>query len=188
MIRIFFAVTLMSALTLTAGCSSSNNDDTGGADADASGLPDQGDGNNLIDTLIADTDHRFTQLLSAIETASLGDVFGDVGNSFTLMAPTNAAFDAVPAADLEALLEDIPRLTRTLFYHALPTNTDVFTLTAAVGSELATVAGTGVAIETGMDAGGNATLRYGEANVTSTAGIVAENGIVHIVDKLLIAP
>ena len=184
MIKKIFAVTLVSATLLAMGCSS---DDDEPGDTTEAPEEDFGNGNNLLDAL-GGADGQFTQLLAAIESAQLGDTFGNVNNTFTMMAPTDAAFDAMDPDDLTALMANNAALSNTLLYHALQGSTDMSTLTAAVDTELTTAAGTPVVITAGVDDAGSPTLMYGTATVTSAAGLEAENGLIHVVDALLEAP
>ncbi len=120
----------------------------------------------------------FTTLLAAVEAAGLTDVLKGEG-PFTVLAPTDAAFDMVPAADLAALLADTEALTQVLTYHVIsgeaPAET-VATLTSAP-----TLAGLDVAISVESDG----TIRVNDATVTTT-DIRTTNGIIHVIDAVLL--
>ncbi len=79
-------------------------------------------------------------LVTALQAASLVDTFNDTTRSFTVFAPTNAAFSKIPTADLEALLADTTALTGVLTQHVLGAqvgSTDAF---AANGKTVTTLA------------------------------------------------
>ena len=79
-------------------------------------------------------------LVTALQAASLVDTFNDTTQSFTVFAPTNAAFSKIPTADLEALLADTTALTGVLTQHVLGAqvgSTDAF---AANGKTVTTLA------------------------------------------------
>lgn len=79
-------------------------------------------------------------LVTALQAASLVDTFNDTTQSFTVFAPTNAAFSKIPTADLEALLADTTALTGVLTQHVLGAqvgSTDAF---AANGKTMTTLA------------------------------------------------
>ncbi len=121
----------------------------------------------------------FTTLLTAVGAADLADTLNSDG-PFTLLAPTDAAFAAVPSEVLNALLADPAELARVLLYHVIsgevPAST-VVTLTKAT-----TVQGNSVTISV---EGGN--VRINNALVTVT-DIEAENGIIHVLDAVLLPP
>lgn len=79
-------------------------------------------------------------LVTALQAASLVDTFNDTTQSFTVFAPTNAAFSKIPTADLESLLADTTALTGVLTQHVLGAqvgSTDAF---AANGKTVTTLA------------------------------------------------
>ena len=110
----------------------------------------------------------FTNLLAAVEKAGLAGLLEGEG-PYTLFAPTDAAFKSLPEGALQELLEDESKLAALLKYHLVPgriTAADILvkqTLKAASGQELPT----------------------GDLGVVR-ADIRARNGIVHIVDKVLL--
>ena len=74
---------------------------------------------NLIETL--ENDGRFTTLLAALEIAGLKDTVA-TGGTFTLFAPTDAAFAALPPGTVESLVTNVPALQNILLYHAVEGN------------------------------------------------------------------
>ena len=119
---------------------------------------------------------QFTTLLAAVEAAGLVDVLSGEG-PFTVFAPTDAAFAAIPEDELAALLEDTETLTAILTYHVVSGKVmaaDVVTLSSAT-----TVQGSDVTI-TVTDAG----VQVDEANVVTT-DIEASNGVIHVIDAVI---
>ena len=74
-------------------------------------------GNDIVDIAVADG--RFTTLVTAVQAAGLVDTLKSEG-PFTVFAPTDDAFAALPAGTVEGLLNDIPALTDVLLYHVVP--------------------------------------------------------------------
>jgi transforming growth factor-beta-induced protein len=137
------------------------------------------DGKSIVD--IAVEDGRFTTLVAAVEAAGLVDTLSGEGE-FTVFAPTDDAFAALPEGTVESLLEDPEGALRDiLLYHvaegAVPAET-VVTLDSAT-----TVQGEPVAISV-MD--GNVRLND-SANVIIT-DIAASNGIIHVIDSVILPP
>jgi uncharacterized surface protein with fasciclin (FAS1) repeats len=133
---------------------------------------------------IAADDAQFSTLVAALERVNLVSVLAGEGN-FTVFAPTNAAFTAL-GVDLNTLSD--AALTEILLYHVLGgkvTSSDL--QTGQTYATTATQSGPGnaqlsVLIE--KAANGNVTVN-GAAKVT-TADVVATNGVIHIVDAVLL--
>jgi uncharacterized surface protein with fasciclin (FAS1) repeats len=129
---------------------------------------------DIVDTAVAAGD--FNTLVTAIKAAGLVDTLKGTG-PFTVFAPTDAAFAKLPAGTLEALLADKAKLTQILTYHVVAGKvmaSDVIKLTSAK-----TVEGQDVAISTKNG------VMVNNANVTST-DIVTSNGVIHVIDTVLI--
>ncbi len=143
---------------------------------------------DIIDNAVNSKDH--TTLVAAVKAAGLVETLKGPG-PFTVFAPTNAAFDALPAGTVDTLVkpENKSTLTSILTYHVVPGKLDAGALAAKIkqGGGSATVttvqgenltvkaAGKGVSV---TDAKGNV------ANVT-TANVYQSNGVIHVVDKVL---
>ena len=130
---------------------------------------------DIVDTAVAAGD--FTTLVAAVEAAGLVDTLKGEG-PFTVFAPTDAAFAALPEGTVEALLEDIPALTEILLYHVVAGRVpaaDVVGLTKAT-----TVQGSDVAVTVN-----GASVMLNTSNVTVT-DIETSNGIIHVIDAVLI--
>ncbi len=130
---------------------------------------------------IAIEDGRFTTLVAAVEAAGLAGTLSGEGE-FTVFAPTDDAFAALPDGTVEALLEDPEgALKNILLYHvvegAVPAEA-VVTLDSAT-----TIEGEPVAISV-MD---GAVKLNDSANVIIT-DIMASNGIIHVIDAVILPP
>ncbi|MEG3966665.1 fasciclin domain-containing protein [Microcoleus sp. T2B6] len=129
---------------------------------------------DIVDTAVSAG--SFTTLVAAVQAAGLVDTLKGAG-PFTVFAPTDEAFAKLPAGTVEALLKDIPKLTKILTYHVVSGKVmaaDVVNLTSAKtveGSELKIDASNGVKIN--------------DSTVT-TADVAADNGVIHIIDSVLL--
>lgn len=130
---------------------------------------------NLVE--VASSAGSFTTLIQAVQAAGLEQTLSGPG-PFTVFAPTDEAFAKLPAGTLEGLLADNAQLTKVLTYHVVSGKVmaaDVVTLTSAPtveGSELA------------VDASGGS-VKVDDALVTQT-DIEADNGVIHVIDTVLI--
>ncbi len=125
---------------------------------------------------IAATDGRFTTLVAALQAAELDGVLAGDG-PFTVFAPTDDAFAALPEGTVEALLNDIPALTDILLYHVVDGKVlaeDVVQLTSAT-----TLQGTDVEISLG----GGVFINGAEVILADVEG---SNGVIHVIDAVLI--
>ncbi|WP_341906912.1 fasciclin domain-containing protein [Polaromonas sp. YR568] len=144
---------------------------------------------DIIDNAVNSKDH--TTLVAAVKAAGLVDTLKGPG-PFTVFAPTNAAFGALPAGTVDTLLkpENKGALTGVLTYHVVAGKMDAAALTKAIAAgggkaTLKTVAGGNL---TAMAAGGGVTVtdeKGGSAKV-SIADVYQSNGVIHVVDKVLL--
>ncbi len=118
----------------------------------------------------------FTTLVAAVEAAGLVDTLKGEG-PFTVFAPTDEAFAALPEGTVEALLEDIPTLTAILTYHVVPGQ--VMSTDLSDGMMAETVQGQSVTI--GVD---DAVTVDGATVVQ--ADIEASNGVIHVIDAVIL--
>jgi uncharacterized surface protein with fasciclin (FAS1) repeats len=130
---------------------------------------------------VASANPEFSTLVTAIQAAGLVDTLKGAG-PFTVFAPTNAAFAALPAGALDDLLkpENKARLTAVLTYHVLPGKVIAADVTGAQVSP-ASVQGATLAVD------GRAGVSVNGANVV-TPDIQASNGVIHVIDKVLMPP
>ncbi len=121
----------------------------------------------------------FSTLLAAVEAAGLTSTLKSDG-PFTVFAPTDAAFAALPAGTLDALLADPAALASILTYHVVAgevTSDQVANLSSAT-----TVNGADIAISV---AGAN--VMVNDANVVAV-DVRATNGVIHVIDKVILPP
>jgi uncharacterized surface protein with fasciclin (FAS1) repeats len=126
---------------------------------------------------VAQGNPDFSTLVAAITAAGLGDALSGAG-PFTVFAPTNAAFEALPAGLLEKLLlpENKEILTKILTYHVVPSK--VMAADVAAG-DVNTLEGSAFAVTT---EGG---VKVNASNVTAT-DVPASNGVIHVIDAVLV--
>lgn len=134
---------------------------------------------DIVDTAVAAG--QFTTLAAALEAAGLVETLKGDG-PFTVFAPTDAAFAALPAGTVETLLEPENRdqLVAVLTYHVVPAEFPAAEVVKYQQAE--TVNGTLIDI----DASGAGVMVNG-ANVTAT-DIMATNGVIHVIDAVLLPP
>jgi len=128
---------------------------------------------DIVDTAVAAG--TFKTLATALTAAGLIDTLKGKG-PFTVFAPTDAAFAKIPKADLEALLKDKAKLTAVLTYHVVPGKVMAADVKAG---KVKTVQGSELTIST---TGG---VMVDKAKVTAT-DIVADNGVIHVIDTVVI--
>ena len=127
---------------------------------------------DVVDTAI--DAGKFKTLATALQAAGLVDTLKGPG-PFTVFAPTDEAFAKIPKAQLDALLADKAKLTAVLTYHVVP----------------------GTVMSKDVKAGKVKTVQGGELTVTTSGGvavdgakvtaadIVASNGVIHVIDSVL---
>lgn len=122
----------------------------------------------------------FETLLTAVEAAGLSDTLKGAG-PFTVFAPKDAAFAALPAGTVEELLkpENREKLTGILTYHVVPAK--VMSADLSEGLKAKTVQGAEVTVT--LEGG----AKVDDARVT-TADVVASNGVIHVIDKVIMPP
>ncbi|MEH1941681.1 MAG: fasciclin domain-containing protein [Nostoc sp.] len=129
---------------------------------------------NIIDT--ATNNGSFKTLVAAIQAAGLVDTLKGEG-PFTVFAPTDEAFNKLPAGTVDALLQDIPKLKKILTYHVVSGKVlaaDVVKLKTAK-----TVEGSDVKIDASNG------VKINDATVAA-ADVAADNGVIHVIDTVLI--
>ena len=131
----------------------------------------------VVDIIVGSADHN--TLEAAVIEADLAGALSGPG-PFTVFAPTDAAFDALPAGTLDALLADPSgALTDVLYYHVVPANAPSSSLSD--GQMVTTLLGQDVTVTI------NGGVMINNAMVT-VADITASNGVVHVIDAVLIPP
>ena len=132
----------------------------------------QGD---MVDTLKASG--KFTVLVRVLDDTKLTKLIKDNKN-LTLFAPTDQAFAALPAGELQRLEENPQELQKLLSYHLINAPVDSARLKGTKGA-IATVAGPQIPLD-----GSGTVFMAGNATVTQ-ADVRATNGLIHVVDKVL---
>lgn len=134
---------------------------------------------DIVDVAVAAGD--FKTLAAALKAAGLVDTLKGAG-PFTVFAPTDAAFAKLPAGTVETLLkpENKEQLTAVLTYHVVPGK--IMAADAAKASEAKTVNGAPLKIAASGDK-----VTINDANVVK-ADIPASNGVIHVIDKVLLPP
>lgn len=144
---------------------------------------------DIVDNAVNSKDH--TTLVAAVKAAGLVETLKGKG-PFTVFAPTNSAFAALPAGTVDTLLkpENKGTLTAVLTYHVVAGKLDAKAIAAQIK------AGNGVATLTTVQ-GGKLTARANGNTVTITdakggvstvtiADVYQSNGVIHVVDKVLL--
>ena len=131
---------------------------------------------NIVENAMGSSDH--TTLVSAVKVAGLVETLSGAG-PFTVFAPTNEAFAAVPKATLDNLMKPEMKadLTKVLTYHVVPGSFKGADLKD--GQELTTVQGQKLKVSIA-----NGQVKINGANVT-IADVVSSNGITHVIDGVL---
>jgi len=122
---------------------------------------------------------QFTTLIKALEATNLVQLLKTTPN-LTVFAPTDAAFSALPAGELDRLMaeENRAELQKLLTYHVVNARLDGAKIDNSRGP-VPTVAGETIQVD-----GVEETWMIGEARITQ-ADINADNGVIHVVDKVL---
>lgn len=117
----------------------------------------------------------FNTLVAAVKAAGLVDTLKGAG-PFTVFAPSDDAFAKLPAGTVDSLLKDIPKLKKILTYHVVSGKVmaaDVVKLKSAKtveGSDVKIDASSGVKVNNSM---------------VTTPDVAADNGVIHIIDSVL---
>lgn len=127
-------------------------------------------------------------LVEALEAANLVDVLADLESEFTVLAPTNDAF-TVLLGELGLTKEELlalPNLADILLFHVISGDVRSTDLTTGYAKTLNATGPGGTFPDLRIVVDGGVTFNGG-SNVT-TADVVADNGVVHIIDKVMLAP
>lgn len=131
---------------------------------------------------IAAADERFTTLVAALGATGLDTVLASQTDTFTVFAPTDAAFEAMGSANVTALLGDLDNLTEILQQHVITdAAVDAVTAYSLSGNAATTVGGAEVPISISS----KRELRVGGAKVI-IADIHASNGVIHVIDTVIV--
>ena len=131
---------------------------------------------DIVDTAVKAG--SFNTLVAAVKAAGLLDTLKGAG-PFTVFAPTDEAFAKLPNGTVDALLKDIPKLKKILTYHVVSGKVKAADFSLTLKSAT-TVEGSDVKIDAANDS-----VKVNDATV-STPDVAADNGIIHIIDTVLI--
>ena len=136
---------------------------------------------NIVDTAVAAGD--FGTLVTALQVAGLDTTLADESQSFTVFAPTDAAFAMIDPATLDLLLADPEALADVLLQHVVSGEVSSVTAYTLNGLSASTASGAEipVVINSELD-----TLTFGGATVTTT-DIYTTNGVIHVIDMVVVA-
>lgn len=183
--KVVFSLMVLTSIFM-ASCNSGGEQAAAGGEAKEatpmtgqSGVKDDISNPNVVQVAVSSKDH--TTLVAAVKAAELVDALSNAG-PFTVFAPTNAAFDALPAGTVDDLLkpENKDKLTTILQYHVY------------VGRLSAESLQDGQSL--GMVDGGNVkiTRKDGKTYVNDKSEIIASipasNGIIHVINAVLLPP
>ncbi|CAA9343838.1 MAG: Secreted and surface protein containing fasciclin-like repeats [uncultured Gemmatimonadaceae bacterium] len=144
---------------------------------------------DIVDNAVNSADH--TTLVAAVKAAGLVETLKGAG-PFTVFAPTNAAFNLLPAGTVETLVkpESKDALTKILTYHVVAGRYDAARVIAAIkagkgSASLKTVAGGTLTAR--MNGARNVVVvdEAGNAASISTYDVAQSNGVIHVVDRVL---
>jgi len=147
---------------------------TGAAMILASSVASAGSSKDIVDTAVSAG--KFNTLVKAVQAAGLVDTLKGDG-PYTVFAPTDAAFEKLPAGTLQALLDDPEKLRAVLTYHVVPGK--VMAKDVKPG-EVATAQGD--TIEVSVDGGA---VMVDNAKVVMT-DVGASNGVIHVIDTVIL--
>ncbi|WP_151173608.1 fasciclin domain-containing protein [Pseudoalteromonas ruthenica] len=136
---------------------------------------------SIVDVAVADG--NFTTLVSALQEAGLEQTLADLEREFTVFAPTDAAFDKLDQATLDALLADPEALTNVLLYHVVADATvssDAAIDIANSDNPMVTMANGDMSTLSLQDG-----ALYIDESVVSSADVASDNGVIHVIDTVL---
>ncbi len=132
---------------------------------------------DIVDTAVAAG--SFDTLVAAVQAAGLVDALKGDG-PFTVFAPTDAAFAALPAGTVEALLKDKEALSNILLYHVVAG--EVMAADVKDGMTAETLQGSTVKFSVSADG-----VKINDANIVTT-DIKTSNGVIHVIDAVILPP
>lgn len=137
---------------------------------------------DIVDVAAGNKD--FSTLVTAVKAAGLVDTLKGKG-PFTVFAPTNAAFAALPAGTLDGLLlpKNKAKLAKILTYHVVSGNLTAAKITASKKKTFKVKTVNGAQVPVDITSG----VKVGAAKVTAT-DVKASNGVIHVIDTVLLPP
>jgi uncharacterized surface protein with fasciclin (FAS1) repeats len=185
-----FWATLAVAASLTligAACTTESGTSTSTSSATETSMSSAApDTSSMTIPEIAASNPDFSTLAAAVQAAGLTETLSGDG-PYTVFAPTNDAFDALPDGTVETLLKpkNQDQLAAILAYHVVPG--EVMAADVQPG-EVTTVNGATFKVSTGMDGGVEITDGQGNTATVTATDIAASNGVIHVIDAVLLPP
>lgn len=191
----FLAPLVLVAVPLV-GCSDDNSDEaddaaTTSVTAEDSSSTTEGDAatndtesQDIVDTAVAAGD--FTTLVAAVQAAGLEETLRGDG-PFTVFAPTDDAFAALPAGTVDTLLEDpTGDLKDILTYHVIAGKVMAQDVAGMNGQQVETVNGATITVNVSDDGRVSLTDAAGNTVNVTTTDIETSNGVIHVIDGVLL--
>ncbi|UMY64705.1 MULTISPECIES: fasciclin domain-containing protein [unclassified Flavobacterium] len=178
--KIISAFAVATVLFTAQMATAQNNPQVGGAPMYAT--------KNIVENAVNSKDH--TTLVAAVKAAGLVETLQSKG-PFTVFAPTNAAFDKLPKGTVETLVkpENKATLTKVLTYHVLAGKYDSKAIAAAIK------AGNGTAVFTTVEGGKLKAMMSGKnlvlvdekggRSIVTIADVYQSNGVIHVIDTVV---
>ncbi len=135
---------------------------------------------NLVDTAVGAG--SFSTLVTALQATGLDSTLADDSQTYTVFAPTDAAFDKLGSDTIQSLLDDPDTLRDILLYHVVPGSVNAESAISLAGSSVETANGDSIALSLQ-----DGSLFINDSEVTST-DVNATNGIIHVIDTVLLPP
>lgn len=139
---------------------------------------------DIVDTAVSAG--QFTTLVAAVQAAGLEETLRGDG-PFTVFAPTDDAFAALPAGTIDTLLADpTGDLASILTYHVIAGNVLAADVVGLDGQSVETVNGASITISVGDDGSVELTDAAGNTVSVVTTDITTSNGVIHVIDGVLL--
>jgi uncharacterized surface protein with fasciclin (FAS1) repeats len=184
------AAGLLPLALLAGACSDDDGDDaateqsTDAADTTASDEMTEDEGTDVVDTAVAAGD--FGTLVTAVQAAGLEETLRGDG-PYTVFAPTDDAFAALPAGTLDTLLADPEGdLSGILTYHVVEGEVLAEDVAGLDGQQVTTVNGATFTVGVGDDGSVTLTDAAGSQVAVTQTDVTASNGVIHVIDGVLL--
>jgi uncharacterized surface protein with fasciclin (FAS1) repeats len=135
---------------------------------------------NIVETAVAAG--NFTTLVAALQAADLDGALADETKTYTVFAPTDAAFSTIGSQTINALLADTQALSNLLLQHVVAGEVPAVTAYTLNGQSAETLSGAEIAISINST---NDSLHFGGANVV-VKDLYTTNGIIHVIDMVIV--
>lgn len=168
---------VISVLLFASGCAQKGANETGGSNVSKNATKESAAGKSDRNIMQILSDDKYVTLVKLINAAGLNDTLS-MGGPYTIFAPTDKAFEALPTGTVDALMNNTTELRKILTYHV--TNGEVTEQDLVNMTGIQTLEG-GILSVNNTGEG----LHVGGAKVTDT-DTKPSNGIIHQIDMVLI--